>query len=212
MGSSRRTAPGACTETSQNQAGGMRRRGDVLERAILDATLVQLGAAGWKGLTIEGVAARAQTGKAAVYRRWASKAALVEDALRAGVPPLETQPDRGSLRADLTEFCRALRDRMYSSGGQALRAVLDECDREQAEQFHEVVMGQIIEPGKELIAELLRRGVERGDVRPEVNGDLVLDVLPAMMMYRHKTTGRDLSDEDMDEMVDQVMVPLLHTR
>lgn len=46
-------------------------------------------------------------------------------------------------------------------------------------------------------------------MRPEVNGDLVLDVLPAMMMYRHKTTGRDLSDKDMDELVDQVMVPLL---
>lgn len=45
----------------------------MLERAILDAALEQLSTVGWSGLTMEGVAAGAQTGKAAVYRRWPSK-------------------------------------------------------------------------------------------------------------------------------------------
>lgn len=205
MDSSHRTAPGAHTAA-------VRRRGDVLERAILEAALEQLGHVGWKKLTIEGVAARAQTGKAAVYRRWSSKTALVEDALRAGVPPLGPLPDRGGLRADLTDLCRVLRARMYSRGGLALRAVIDECDHEQAKQFLEVIMGQVVEPGKERIAELVRRGVERGDVRPDARGELLLDVVPAMMMYRHKTTGRDLRDEDMDAIVDEVMIPLLSAR
>ncbi|CAM5724390.1 hypothetical protein SVIOM342S_03175 [Streptomyces violaceorubidus] len=69
-----------------------RRRGAVLERAILEAALDQLGTVGWNGLTMEGVAAGAQTGKAAVYRRWPSKEDLVADALRSGLPDFDTVP------------------------------------------------------------------------------------------------------------------------
>ena len=70
-----------------------RRRGAVLERAILDAALEQLSTVGWSGLTMEGVAAGAQTGKAAVYRRWPSKEDLVADALQAGLPRFEEAPE-----------------------------------------------------------------------------------------------------------------------
>src|SRR5438093_6245104 len=54
-----------------------------------------------EGLTMEGVAAGAQTGKAAVYRRWPSKEDLVADALEAGLPRFEEVPDLGSVREDL---------------------------------------------------------------------------------------------------------------
>ena len=79
------------------QAASLRRRGAVLERAILDAALEQLSTVGWNGLTMEGVAAGAQTGKAAVYRRWPSKEDLVADALQAGLPRIEEAPDLGSV-------------------------------------------------------------------------------------------------------------------
>ncbi len=78
----------------------------MLERAILDAALEQLSTVGWNGLTMEGVAAGAQTGKAAVYRRWPSKEDLVADALRAGLPRFDSAPDLGSVREDLLELCR----------------------------------------------------------------------------------------------------------
>jgi hypothetical protein len=78
------------------QAASPRRRGAVLERAILEAALEQLSTVGWNGLTMEGVAAGAQTGKAAVYRRWPSKEDLVADALQAGLPSLEDVPDWGA--------------------------------------------------------------------------------------------------------------------
>ncbi|MEV5953319.1 helix-turn-helix domain-containing protein [Streptomyces sp. NPDC051987] len=70
----------------------------MLERAILDAALEQLGTVGWIGLTMVGVAARARTGKSAVYRRWPSKEELVADALRAGLPPFTAAGDLGSVR------------------------------------------------------------------------------------------------------------------
>ncbi|MEV7028182.1 TetR family transcriptional regulator, partial [Kitasatospora sp. NPDC093558] len=62
------------------EAAPLRRRGEVLESAIFGATLQQLVTDGYARLTMEGVAAAAQTGKAALYRRWSSKEELVKDA------------------------------------------------------------------------------------------------------------------------------------
>ncbi|MGQ4357068.1 helix-turn-helix domain-containing protein, partial [Streptomyces drozdowiczii] len=65
--------------TARQPVVSLRRRGSVLERAILEAALEALSTVGWNGLTMEGVAAGAQTGKAAIYRRWSSKEELVAE-------------------------------------------------------------------------------------------------------------------------------------
>ncbi|MGW5867938.1 TetR/AcrR family transcriptional regulator [Streptomyces sp. NPDC055239] len=191
------------------QTASPRRRGPVLERAILDATLEQLSTVGWNGLTMEGVAAGAQTGKAAVYRRWPSKEDLVVDALQAGLPKLDSAPDCGGVREDLLQLCRQMRAAMFSRPGFALRAVLHECDTVTAERFHGVIFEGVVEPSVELIKEVVRRGVERGEVRSEAVDPYVCDVIPAMMMYRSKVCGSEWSDEEFAELIDQVMVPLL---
>lgn len=138
----------------------------MLERAILDATLEQLGTVGWNGLTMEGVAAGAQTGKAAVYRRWPSKEALVTDALRAGLPRLDAVPDLGSVRADLMALCRDARDAMFSRPGFALRSIIHECDPTQAERFHTLIIDGVVEPTVKLLREVVDRGIERGRCGP----------------------------------------------
>lgn len=186
-----------------------RRRGAVLERAILDAALEQLSTVGWNGLTMEGVAAGAQTGKAAVYRRWSSKEELVADALRSGLPRWETVPDLGSVREDLLALCRRAREAMFSRPGFALRSVIHECDSEQAERFHAVIFEGVVEPTVSLLREVINRGIERGEVRPDAADEYVLDVIPAMMMYRSKISGCEWSDVELEEMIDRLMVPLL---
>ena len=55
---------------------------------------------------MDGVAAAASTGKAALYRRWPSKAELVADALDHALPAPEDAPDRGNIREDLIEHMR----------------------------------------------------------------------------------------------------------
>ncbi|WP_210589126.1 TetR/AcrR family transcriptional regulator [Streptomyces sp. GESEQ-35] len=194
------------------QTASLRRRGAVLERAILDAALDQLSTVGWNGLTMEGVAAGAQTGKAAVYRRWPSKEDLVADALRAGLPSFEAAPNLGSVRDDLLELCRQARDAMYSRPGFALRSVIHECDNIQAERFHGVIIKGVVEPTIQLIREVIGRGIERGEVRADAANGYVVDVIPAMMMYRSKMCASEWPDHDIEEMVDQLMVPLLRPR
>ncbi|MEU1054938.1 TetR/AcrR family transcriptional regulator [Streptomyces sp. NPDC005876] len=186
-----------------------RRRGAVLERAILDAALEQLSTVGWKGLTMEGVAAGAQTGKAAVYRRWSSKEDLVADALRSGLPSFDTVPDLGSVREDLLVLCRRARDAMFSRPGFALRSVIHECDDLQMERFHAVIYEGVIEPTIRMLREVITRGIERNEVRPEAANGYVFDAVPAMMMYRSKICDCEWSDSEIEEMIDQLMVPLL---
>ncbi|WP_137992878.1 TetR/AcrR family transcriptional regulator [Streptomyces vilmorinianum] len=194
------------------QGASLRRRGPVLERAILEAALEQLSTVGWNGLTMEGVAAGAQTGKAAVYRRWPSKEDLVADALQAGLPTLDEAPDHGSVREDLYQLCRRVRASMYSKPGFALRSVIHECDSETAERFHGLIVSGVIEPSTRLFREVVQRGIRRGDVRPDATDDLIFDVIPAMMMYRSKMCASEWTDTEIAAMVDQIMVPLLRSR
>ncbi|GHI02169.1 TetR family transcriptional regulator [Streptomyces cellostaticus] len=191
------------------QTASPRRRGAVLERAILDAALEQLSTVGWNGLTMERVAAGAQTGKAAVYRRWTSKEDLVADALQAGLPRLEDVPDLGGVREDLLALCRRARDAMYSRPGVALRSVIHECDPAQAERFHGVIFEGVVEPMIMLLREVVTRGIGRGEVRSDAANGYVFDAIPAMMMYRSKMCTSEWNDRDLEEMIDQLMLPLL---
>ncbi|WP_329390543.1 TetR/AcrR family transcriptional regulator [Streptomyces sp. NBC_01351] len=186
-----------------------RRRGPELERAILDAALEQLSTVGWNALTMEGVAAGAQTGKAALYRRWTSKADLVADVLRSGLPPIGEVPDLGSIREDLFFLCVRMRDVMGSRAGLALRSVLHECDHAHAGRFHGVITSGLHAPAQQLIRELLRRGIERGDVRADATGPFVVDVIPALLMYGAKVRGSEWRDPEIGAMIDEVMVPVL---
>ncbi|MEU5538033.1 TetR/AcrR family transcriptional regulator [Streptomyces sp. NPDC020362] len=195
--------------TAPDRTASPRRRGAVLERAILDAALEQLSTVGWRGLTMERVAAGAQTGKAALYRRWPSKEDLVADALQAGLPRLEGLPDLGSVREDLLVLCRRARDAMYSRPGVALRSVIHECDPAQAERFHGVIFEGVVEPMIALLREVVTRGTERGEVRSDAANGYVFDAIPAMMMYRSKMCTSEWDDRDLEEMVDQLMLPLL---
>ncbi|MGW2824624.1 TetR/AcrR family transcriptional regulator [Streptomyces sp. NPDC001443] len=191
------------------RAASLRRRGAVLERAILDAALEQLGTVGWNGLTMEGVAAGAQTGKAAVYRRWPSKEDLVADALQAGLPRLDAAPDLGSVRSDLIALCSQAREAMFSRPGFALRSVVHECDQAQAERFHQVIVEGVVEPTIRLLREIVERGIGRNEVRPDAVNGYVLDAIPAMMMYRSKMCVSEWNDREIEEMIDQLMMPLL---
>lgn len=98
---------------------------------------------------------------------------------------------------------------MYSRSGSALRSVLHECDAAAAERFHAMITREVVDPSTQLFKAVVRRGVERGDVRPDATGDLIFDVIPGLMMYRSKVCGSEWPDEDIAEMIDQVMVPLL---
>jgi AcrR family transcriptional regulator len=186
-----------------------RRRGAALEQAIFEAVLDQLTSGGYARLTMEGVAGAARTGKAALYRRWASKVDLVLDALRSTLPPPTDIPDLGSARSELLLLIDHFGVALESRAGGAVNAVMNELDHDQAQIFKEFLVERVIEPTKAATLSILRRGEDRGDVRPGAANPLVADVAPAMLMYRVKVRGGRLGHGYGTELVDEVLLPMI---
>jgi AcrR family transcriptional regulator len=185
----------------------MRRRGATLERAIYDAVFDQLQTVGYVGLTMEGVAAGAHTGKAALYRRWPRKEDLVVDALEHALPSPTDLPDHGDVREDLLDLLRRLAAMLNSPTGCALQCLMAEIDRDHP--FARLLHQRVKEPRKQLFLNLLRRGADRGQVRPEAASPLVAEVGPALVMQRFLAEGPPVPDDYVVSVVDDVVLPLL---
>ncbi|WP_316527307.1 TetR/AcrR family transcriptional regulator [Kitasatospora brasiliensis] len=204
--------PAFCPVRSAHEAlvRPVRRRGKELEAAIFAAALDQLTSGGYARLTMEGVAGAARTGKAALYRRWASKDELVIDALDAALPRPYDTPDLGSARDELLQLVMGFTEAMTSRVGSALNALMGEIDHERAEVFKGFIADRVIEPTARTILEILRRGAERGDVRPGAATPLVADVIPAMLLYQVKIRGlENLGPGFADRLVDEVLEPMI---
>ena len=184
-----------------------RRRGATLEHAIFDAVLEQLRTVGYAGLTMEGVAACAHTGKAALYRRWAGKDDLVVDALNHVLPSPCDLPDHGDVRDDLLDLLRRMTEFLNSPAGCALESLI--ADIEPDGRFARLLHQRVKEPRKRMLLDLLRRGADRGQVRPEAVSQLVADVGPALLMQRFSAEGPPVPDAYVVSVVDDIVMPLL---
>jgi AcrR family transcriptional regulator len=171
------------------------------DRAILRATVDLLAEEGYGGVTMEGVAARAGVGKATVYRRWASKSALVVDAVGACREPGGQPPDTGSARDDLLAFVRGLMHHLRTSdAGRVMPTLVAELahNAELAQAFRE----GFVQPRRARILEAVRRGVERGEVREGVDPELVADAVVALLQHRFLVTGMDMDDGLPERVID----------
>jgi AcrR family transcriptional regulator len=190
-----------------------RKRGAELEDAIHDAVFAELAEVGYAAFTIEAVAARAQTGKASIYRRWETKQDLVLDSFVARFgPPDEilseslgsAAPTRDVLVRLATRICE-----LTDEAGEVIRAVACEVTRDP--DLAAAVEQKVHRPKRVAVVELLRRGVERGEVRPEAVCDMYADLLPAMVTYRLVLTHQPVSEQEVAAIVDQVVMPLIST-
>jgi AcrR family transcriptional regulator len=104
-----------------------RRRGEVLEAAILEAVWQELAENGWAGLRVDAVASRAGTGKPALYSRWPTKAHLVRAAaVRVATMRRESAVWRGPLRSDLHALLVMDARAMDGPWGEAMRGLVAE--------------------------------------------------------------------------------------
>lgn len=181
-----------------------------MERAIFDAVVAELSESGYEGLTMEGVAHRAHTGKAALYRRWASKEALVVDALHATMPCLDEPPDTGSVRADLVELLGRMAVTMSSPTGCAMQSVMGNANC--SPSMVGLIRDRVLEPRRQMLVDAVRQGIKRGEVRADVAAELAADVGPSMIVQRFLTEGPPITHRVVVEIVDQVIMPLLEPR
>ncbi len=204
------------TDPSVEEPGRQRKRGAELERAIKDATIAELADGGYGSVTIESVAARAQTGKASIYRRWSTKQELVLDALGdllAGplLSAVEVQlDDEISTRDALLSLVRRITLLMTGLGGDAMRSIMGESLRDAA--FCGTFECDFFDPRKQVLLGLLERGVRRGEVRPEAVSVLVPEMLAGTLIHRVVVRRRAISDAELVELVDEFVMPAISPR
>ncbi|MGK5552238.1 TetR/AcrR family transcriptional regulator [Actinomadura kijaniata] len=147
---------------------GRPREGRV-DEAILTATRELLRETGYAGLTVDGVAARAGIGKAAIYRRHASKQEMILAAVaREGAPPA---PDTGSLPGDLAALAESLVTRLSAPAvAETLIGLLADIDGDPA--LLERFAARVTEPERAGEAAMLERAVRRGELARPPDPDL----------------------------------------
>jgi AcrR family transcriptional regulator len=172
-----------------------RPRSEQADQAILAATLRMVGAHGVTATTIEGIAAEAGVGKTTIYRRWESKTELILAAVSLMAPGGEP-PDTGSVAGDLGALADFMRKRLAGTGLHTVAPrVLAESLNDP--ELHGGFLESVIEPNRALIRVVFERGVERGELRAELELEPLVDIIHAVAIYKILISGGD-SDSIVD--------------
>ncbi|MFI6561281.1 TetR/AcrR family transcriptional regulator [Streptomyces sp. NPDC050534] len=188
------------------------RRSARSRRAIYDAALELVGEIGYPKTTIEGIAARAGVGKQTIYRWWGSKADVLLEAFldlsaqaarEAGQEPYAI-PDTGDLAADLKAVLRVtvdqLKDPRFEVPSRALAAeglVNERLGRES--------VAKLLEPSLQLYAARLRSAQQAGQVRPEVDPRIALELFVSPLAQRWLQHTGPISYEYTDTLVEYAL-------
>jgi AcrR family transcriptional regulator len=173
------------------------------DEAILEAAVDVFAEVGLEALTMEGVAARAGVSKNTLYRRYPNKIDLVVSAVRCytkvGAPPPDTGSTRDDLRAIVDELVAIVTDtpmgRMLPILV-AVRARVSELD---------IAYSEIVADKRARSTTIVRRGVDRGDLRPDVDLDAVVDALVSPIFYRFLITSAPLAARFREGVVESVL-------
>lgn len=184
-----------------------RRRGTEVTAAIEAAVLAIVVENGADAVTMEAVAARAGTSKPVLYRRWPDRAALLRDVLlrrATGAIPAE---DTGSYRTDMLAILRGWAAVLTGPGSRVIQAIVAAMaqDPDFAAAFREGVIGW----RKREMAGLLARGIDRGDVRPDVPVEIARELGQGILWHRFLITGDPIDDDVVVQIVDEVLVPFV---
>ena len=170
-----------------------RPRNEGLRRTILRAAAELLEERGVDGVTIEAIAERAAVGKQTIYRRWASRAAVLVEAFLSQDEVTASAPDTGSLRKDLAMFASALavvasRDSLRRSVAGLVSA--SHTDPEVGRLFRE----RFVAPSRAALRQALERAIGRGELHPDLDLEVAIDAVLGAVWYRALISGGRLDD------------------
>jgi AcrR family transcriptional regulator len=189
--------------TTEEPSRAGRRRDPACDAAILAATVDAFVEEGYAGVSIEGVAARAGVGKATIYRRYATKAELVVDAVRSKACITDHLPDTGDLRADLAGMLRTLVEHLRGDSGDVLIAFMGERVRhpDLAAEFERSVVGAKRAHARKLV----RSAVKRGELPADADVNLIAES-GAALVWHHALHGLPIP-ADLPERIVALVLP-----
>lgn len=199
--------PGLPADVLEDPATPGSARGVARESAICAAALELLGEVGYDRMSMDAVAARAKASKATIYRRWPGKRELVEYAIRCRGPQHLEPPDTGSLRGDILATLRLAAEGFAAEDVALLSGVLRAM--REAPEIADTLRQQVLVDKRNMGATIVRRAVERGELRPDADPGVFHEVAPALMFFRMLVIGEPIDDEFVRHVADDVLIPLL---
>src|SRR5947209_1210130 len=197
---------------ARRSARGQARLDRSLDATILEAALAGVAERGYDRLSMDDVATRAGVGKAAIYRRWPSKAVLVADAIahwRRRMGPVEP-PNTGSLRGDIEALVAATPD-LDDADSHMIRVVVGVATA----AMHDPVLaaaldGLVLSTPRQVIRAVLDHAVARGEIPAGRDLSLIPDVALGLNVLR-VITGRPIDRVYVRRVLEDVILPLAGT-
>ncbi|MFE3837976.1 TetR/AcrR family transcriptional regulator [Pseudogemmobacter sonorensis] len=181
-----------------------------MEEAILDATWEELASHGYESLTLEAIARRAGTSRPVLSRRWDSLSKLASAAIaRYAIQNPIDVPDLGSLREELLMLLRQVARR---SSPKLVRLIYEmRKDLEAAFSSFADIRSQVGRAGYPT-QQILDRAIARGEVAPERITPRLLRLPVDLARHEMMITFQPLSEPDIYEIVDDIVLPLWTAR
>lgn len=186
-----------------------RPRSEAVERAVIEGVLKLLeDGVPLAELSIERIARTAGVGKATIYRRWTGKEELFVDVVRAAEPPDPELPGT-SMRDDLVAVLEQLRQRgVMTRASVLLHNVF--AQMKSSPKVWAAYHASVVRPRRRLQVEILRRGQENGELREDVDIELVNDLIVGPMLLRtvmrpEAEAGSDLAEGLSEQIVDTLL-------
>jgi len=185
-----------------------RPRSSRAHEAILDAALEEFVERGLAGMTIERVALRAGVARSTIYRRWTGLEQLCLEALEHLREPTPTPPGN-DVREDLIFLLRSLHRILTET---RLGRLIPQLAAEAAHRpdLSHTYWTDYLARGNGPFGDVLRRGIEQGKLRADLDVELVIDLLTGVL-FKRALWQLTATDEEISEIVDTVLAGLATT-
>lgn len=172
--------------------------------AITEAVLDELAEQGYARLSMEAVAKRAGVGKSALYRRWTSKQEMAIAVIAEFSGEQVRVPDTGSLRGDLRASLDTVTE--WLTHPRFSRIMPDLV----AEMARNPELGKVVEvmagaPKRERTVVMLRRAIERGELPPDLDVEIALDLIAAPVYWRVIVRAVEARPGYLDQLTDMLL-------
>jgi AcrR family transcriptional regulator len=174
--------------------------------AILKATLQLLERESLRKVTADAIARRAGVSKATIYKWWPNKSMVALDAYLAGTTERVAMPDTGSAQEDFTQQLKSLTAFYTSTLGRLFCQFIAEGQSDAA--FLASFRERFLYARRDAAKIMWRRGVDRGEIRSAVDGDIVLDMIYGPIVFRLLAGHGSLSDSESEAIVETVFAGL----
>ena len=179
-----------------------RHRSVEAEASILKATLYLLERKPLRQVTTDAIARRAGVSKATIYKWWPNKSLVALDAYLGGMTERVAMPDTGSAEMDFMVQLKSLVAFYKSPLGRLFCQFIAEGQSDPG--FLALFRERFLYVRRDAARVMWRRGVDRGEIRKEIDGEIVLDLIYGPMVFRLLAGHGSLNDHESEAMIEAI--------